>query len=80
LVPYRKTIKVWVSNFRATGYALNKKPSGRPLTVSTPENVALVRASILQSPRRLALKHAAILGLSDKSVRRILHRYLNMHP
>ena len=79
-VPDRKTIHVWVSNFRATGSALKKKSPGRPRTVTTPENVARVRASIQQSPKRSALKHAAALGLSDRSVRRILHRNLHMHP
>lgn len=59
---------------------LRKKPSGRPLTITTPENVARVRASIQQSPRRSAVKHAAALGLSDRSVIRILHRDLHMHP
>ncbi|GJQ79706.1 hypothetical protein Trydic_g5853 [Trypoxylus dichotomus] len=33
-----------------------------------------------QSPKRLALKHTATLGLSDRSVKRILHRDLHMHP
>jgi len=42
--------------------------------------VAAVRASILKSPRRSARKHAAALRLSDRSVRRILHRDLRMHP
>jgi hypothetical protein len=69
-----------VSNFRATGSALKKKPPGRPLTITTPENVARVRASIQKFPRRSAVKHAASLGLSDRSVRRILHRDLHMHP
>ncbi|XP_025407883.1 uncharacterized protein LOC112681783 [Sipha flava] len=71
---------VWVFNFRATGSALKKKPPGRPLTITTPENVARVRASIQKSPRHSAVKHAAALGLSDRSVRRILHRDLHMHP
>jgi hypothetical protein len=40
--------------------------------------LADVRASIEQSPRRSARKHADTLGLSDQSVRRILHRDLRM--
>lgn len=79
-VPDRKTIQVWLSNFRATGSALKRKSSGRPLTATTPDNVARVSASIQQSPRRSALKHAAALELSDRSVRRILHTHLHMHP
>lgn len=79
-VPDRKSIHVWVSNFRATGSALKRKSPGRPRTVTMPDNVARVRASVLQSPKRSAVKHAASLGLSDRSVRRILHSNLNMHP
>lgn len=42
--------------------------------------MATVRASIEQSPRRSSRKHAAALRLSDRSVRRILHRDLKLHP
>ncbi|KAL4142309.1 hypothetical protein QTP88_004793 [Uroleucon formosanum] len=77
-VPDRKTIQVWLSNFRAAGSALKRKSSGRPLTATTPDNVARVSASIQQSPRRSA--HAAALELSDRSVRRILHTHIHMHP
>ena len=41
-----------------------------------PENVQTVRSSIEQSPKR----SAAALGISDRSVRRMLHRELGMHP
>ena len=79
-VPDRKTILLWVSNMRATGSTLKRKPPGRPRSVRTPENVQTVRASIEQSPRRSARKHAAALGISDRSVRRMLHQELGMHP
>ena len=79
-VPDRKTILRWVSNVRASGSALRRKPSGRPRNVRTPENVQRVRASIEQSPRRSARKHAAALGISVRTVRRILHADLRMHP
>lgn len=42
--------------------------------------MARVSASIQQFPRRSALKHAAALGLSDRSVKRILHTHLHMRP
>jgi len=38
-VPDRKTILRQVSNVRASGSALPKKPSGHPRNVRTPENV-----------------------------------------
>lgn len=79
-VPDRKTILLWVSNFRATGSALKRKSTGRPRSVRTPENVAAVREAVERSPSRSALKHAAALRLSDRSVRRILHADLKFHP
>ena len=64
----------------ATGSTLKRKPPGQPRSVRTPENVQTVRASIEQSPRRSVRKHAAALGISDRSVRRMLHQELRMHP
>ena len=65
---------------RGSGSALPRKPSGRPRSVRTPENLQRVRASIEQYPRRFARKHAAALGISDRTVRRILHADLRMRP
>jgi len=64
----------------ASGSALPRKPSGRHRNIRTRENVQRVRASIEQSLRRSARKHAAALGISDRTVRRILHADLRMHP
>jgi len=69
----RKTILLWVSNLRATGSTLKRKSAGRPRTVRMPENVGAVTASIQQSPKRSARKHAMALGISNRSLRRILH-------
>ena len=55
-VPDRETILRWVSNVRASGSALPRKPSGRPRNVRTPENVQRVRVSIEQSPWSSARK------------------------
>jgi len=79
-VPDKKTIYRWVSNFRQTGFALKQTSPGRPRTATGPEYVAFVRASIQKSPRRSARKQAAALRLFDRSVRRILHQDLWMHP
>lgn len=78
-VPGRQSIVTWVDTFRASGSVM-KSGSGGRRTVSTPENVERVRQSFLRSPRRSARKHAAALGISDRSVRRILHCELNFHP
>jgi hypothetical protein len=79
-VPDRKTILLWISNLRATRSTLKRKSPGRPRTVRTPENVEAVRASIQQSPKRSARKHAMALGISSRSLRRILHTDLKLHP
>ena len=42
--------------------------------------IEAVRASVLRSPRRSARKHASALGLSNRSVRRIIHDDLHFHP
>jgi hypothetical protein len=49
-VPDKKTIHTWVSNFRQTGSTLKRKSPGRPRTATGSENVAVMRASIEQSP------------------------------
>ncbi|KAG8266144.1 hypothetical protein J6590_078192 [Homalodisca vitripennis] len=53
-VPTRKTIMLWVSNFRATGSALKLKSTGRPKSARTPENIDREREAVEVSPRRLA--------------------------
>lgn len=78
-VPDRKSIVLWVKNFRETGSVV-KKRGGRPRSARTPENINAVRQSVLQSPQRSARKHAAALLMSDRSVRRILHMDLHFHP
>jgi len=79
-VPDRKTILLWISTLWATGSTLERKSPGRPRTVRTPENVQAIRASIQQSPKRSARKHAMGLGISSRSLRRILHADLKLHP
>jgi transposase len=79
-VPDKKTIHSWVSNFRQTGSALKRKSTGQPQNATGPENVAAVRASIERSPQRCARKQADAVWLSDRSVWRILHRDLKLHP
>jgi transposase len=79
-VPDRKTILLWVQRVRATGSALKREPPGRPKNVRTPENIATVRALIELSPTRSARKHASALRISERTVRRILHTDLHLHP
>ena len=57
-----------------------KKRRGRSRTSRTPENIEAVRRFVLQSPTRSARKHASALGISNRSVRRILHQDHHFHP
>ena len=57
----RKSILLWVKNFREKGNVSEKRWS-RPRTSRTPENIEAVRRSVLQSPRRSARKHHANNG------------------
>lgn len=79
-IPSANTIKFWIRQLEETGSTLSGLGHGAPRTVRTPENVQLVRESIEQSPRRSARKHAVALGISDRSLRRILHEDLSFHP
>ena len=79
-VPCRNTIREWIQNFRENASALKRKSRGRIPTVRTPENFDKVRMAIVESPRRSVRRHSAAIGLSDRSVRRILHKDLNFHP
>ncbi|KAG5327779.1 TC3A transposase, partial [Pseudoatta argentina] len=79
LVPGRNSILSWVNSFQECG-SVAKPRNGRQRNSGTPEAVERVRQSILRSPRRSARKHAVALGISDTTVRRILHEELQFHP
>jgi len=72
------TIKTWVRNFETTGSTLKKK-GGSVKTVRTPENTAVVREAFERSPHRSARRHSVSFGLSEASVRRILHKDLHFY-
>ena len=76
-IPTQNTISLWVTNFRATGSALKWKLTGRLWTTRTLE---VVNVSIQQSLRCPVWKHTATLDLSIRSLRKILHKNLQMHP
>ena len=73
-VPAAHAIKTWVRNFEATGSTLKEK-GGSAKTVRTPQNIAVVTEAIERRPHRSARRHSVSLGLSEASVRRILHKY-----
>ena len=45
-VPSKHAIKTWIKNFEETGSALKKKPTGRPRSARTPQNIVAVRVSV----------------------------------
>jgi hypothetical protein len=59
---------------------MKRMSTGRPRTARTPENVESVRRSVIGSPRRSTRRRASVLGLSRRSLQRILHGELNFHP
>ena len=71
-VPSAYAIKTWVQNFDETGSALSKKVPRHVKTVCILQNVVAMREAFESSPRRSASRHAASLGKSSTSVRRIL--------
>jgi transposase len=73
-VPDRKTILLWVGNFRETGSALKHKSPGSARSARTPENTAAVRQAVTTSARHSAVKHALAVGIFDRCVWTILHR------
>jgi hypothetical protein len=77
-VPSTHAIKTWVRNLEATGSTL-KTNGGSVKTVHTPENIAVVRDAIkrIQNPHRSGHHYSVSLGLSEASVRRILHYHLS---
>jgi len=75
-MPSAHAIKKWVNNFEETGSTVKRKGDSVK-TVRTPQNIDAVRASFERSPRRSAVRHSKKLGLSESSVRRILH--LDLH-
>ena len=77
-VPSKHAIKTWIKNSEETGSALKKKPTGRPRSARTPQNIEAVRVSVLRSSRRSVRKLVAAVRLSRECARRILH--VEFHP
>jgi hypothetical protein len=77
-VPSAHAIKTWVRNFEATR-STSKKKRGSVKTVCTPANTAVMTEAIVRSPHRSARRHSVLLGLSQASILRILHKDLHFH-
>ena len=79
-VPSRDTILRWVNNLRTQGSLLKKTPPGRMREVRTQQNIDRVREAVERSPDRSVRRQAVAMGISDRTMRRILHEDLNFHP
>lgn len=75
----QQSIVSWMNNFRKTGN-VKEKNQGPARTERSPQTIDLLRLSVLWSRTRPARKHTAAVGLSNRSVRRILHEELKFHP
>ena len=79
-VPDHRTIIRWVNHFRTTASSLKEKSPGRPRSQRTPARVEEARQALIRSPRRSAVRHALALGMSPRSLQRIIHDDLKFHP
>jgi hypothetical protein len=80
-VPSAYAINTWVRNFEATGSTLKKKGGGvKTVFLRIPENIAVVRGAVERSRHRSACRHSVSIGLSEATVRRILHKDLHFFP
>ena len=59
---------------------MNKKPPGPVATARTPENVERVREAVVRSPTHSAQQHVVEFGMSESTVRRILHKDFGFLP
>lgn len=79
VAPSGKSIRRWLRKWREDGSVVNKKPTGRTPLVNTDMNKQRVRATVTQSPTRSTRQQAQALGMSDRSVRRVL-KSIGFHP
>ncbi|KAJ4451843.1 hypothetical protein ANN_03321, partial [Periplaneta americana] len=70
-VPSRKSITRWVQQFRATASAANKKPSDRPRTVRTPDNIARVTAALERSLLQVAYYDQPVNGSRISTIKTV---------
>ncbi|CAH1991124.1 unnamed protein product [Acanthoscelides obtectus] len=77
--PNETTIGRLVRKFEATGSVANLPGSGRPRSVRTPENIAVVKESVRDDPKQSTTRRSQELGISRTSLLRILHKDLTVH-
>ena len=79
-VPDKKTIHALSNRFEKYGTTLDSYRSERPRTARSEENIACVRESVAESPETSTRRRAQQLKISQRSLRRILKKYLHLFP
>ncbi len=75
----RTTLYEWIGRFTAGQNSVDNNPhGGRPRTVRTNENVALVRSTINADRRKMLRNVASDIGISHETVRSIFRENLNL--
>ncbi|XP_054449778.1 uncharacterized protein LOC129087027 [Pteronotus mesoamericanus] len=74
-----RNITSLIRKFEATGSVHDAKRSGRRVSATTEEKAAELRASLLRSPQKSSKCLSGELGISDRSVRRLLDK-MKMKP
>jgi len=75
---FHQTVR-WLDSFEVSG-STSKKRGVSQKTLRTPENIERFREAFERSPRRSTVRHTTTLGITSRSVRRILHNDLHYHP
>lgn len=76
----RKFVYRTIKRFKETGSTARKPGSGRKKTATSAQQVKKVKERLRRNPRRSARKLSRELGISDRSVRRILREHLQVKP
>lgn len=80
---HRKTVRDAIARYNETGSHKNRKGSGRPRTATSRRNQCAVMVAISKNPSsrvNSARKLGRRLGISRRSVQRILRRDLRLFP
>lgn len=78
--PDRHSIVKWAEMFILAGLVVDAARLGSSKAVMIPENVEVVRKSLLESRQRFMRKHVQVPGLSAHTVRRIWYLSFKCHP
>lgn len=78
--PIGRTIRRFATRLEATGSTLDRPKSGRPRTGRSAENIDAVREDVEECPETSTRRRATQLGISRRTLQRILVKDLKMFP